>query len=177
MAVSSASRIHFEFMLGGGGSPPIFQYYCHTDATGWDWGAMLHIDASGHVGQAATGALTTGNLVYALEGITACTADRSETVLGILVAPNQVYSAVVAHATTASAVTASSQIGKRYEISSSATVCPSTNAYVLDLAEAGSAIVGGYVVGHKDATGTAYGRALFLFTKVWSSASPWYGST
>jgi hypothetical protein len=174
MAVTSGSRIHFEFMLGGG-VPPIFTYQCHSDSSGWDWGALCHIDSSGQIGQAATGALTTGQLVYALEGITACTADGSEEVSGILVTPNCVFSGVVAHATTANAVVYSSQVGTCYEISSSATVCPTTNVYVIDLAESG--VVGCYIVANKDATGTAYGRNYFIFKGVYSSASAWDNPT
>jgi hypothetical protein len=176
MAVTSGSRLQFEFMLGGG-SPPIFQYLCHADASGWDAGSLLHIDASGHVGTVATGALTTGHLVFALDPLVACTADGSESVLGILVTRNQVYSGIVAHATTASAVVQTSQVGKRYEISSSATVCPSTNVHVIDLGESGSGAIGAYIVANKDATGTAYGRDYFIFTHCWSSNSPFFMTT
>ena len=171
MAVTSGSRIKFEYMLGGG-PPPIFRYQCASDSTGWDVGSLLHLDTSGMAGTVATGALTTGQLVYSLEGLSACTADGSETISGILVTPYAVFSAVVAHATTASALVYSSQIGNRYEISSSATVCPSTNVHIMDLAEEGS-VVGGYVVANKDATGTAYGRNYFIFTHCYSSDQPW----
>ena len=174
MAVTSGSRIQFEYMLGGG-PPPIFRYGCKTDSTGFDKGSLLHIGSSGMVKTASTGALTTGQLVFALEGITAATADQSEYISGILVTPNCVFSGVVAHATTASALVYSSQIGVCYEISSSATVCPSTNVWVIDLAE--SAVVGCYIVANKDATGTAYGRNYFIFKGIYSSASPWCNPT
>jgi hypothetical protein len=102
------------------------------------------------------------------------TADESETKPFIFATPNTVFSAVVAHATTASAVLDNSNFFKSYMLTNSATVCPSTNVWVIDLATASTA-AGAYIIGAKDATGTAYGRAYFVFNgRSYSTDSPWH---
>ncbi len=94
----------------------------------------------------------------------------------ILATWNTVFSAVVAHATTANAVTQSAQIGNTYPITTSGTVnTASSQVWVIDLATSGN--VGAYIIGHKDATGTAYGRAYFIFNQVYSTNNPFCGST
>jgi hypothetical protein len=87
--------------------------------------------------------------------------------------PQTVFSAVVAHATTASAALDGSNLMNSYMLTTSATVCPSTNVWVIDLATASTA-GGAYIIGAKDATGTAYGRAYFIFNSYsYSTDSPW----
>ena len=85
------------------------------------------------------------------------TADGSEEKQFIMVTPQTVFSAVCAHATTASAVLDKTNFFKSYMLTNSATVCPSTNVWVIDMATA-STTAGAYIIGPKDATGTAYGQ-------------------
>ncbi len=173
MAVTSGTRIKYEFMVGGG-SPLLISLPEASDSTGWDQGTLCVLDSSGHVTKMATGNASTGLHCIALESMTS-TADGTEVKPFLIVTPQTVFSAVVAHATTASALVQATQVGNCYSITSSATVCPSTNAYVMDLAASGT--IGGYVIGNKDATGTAYGRNLFIFKGLFTQHSAWGWST
>lgn len=171
MAVTSGSRCKFEYMLGGG-PPALITIGENQDSTGWDKGTWLITDSSGHMTKHATGNITGGVLAFALTSMSS-TADGSKDVTAILVTPNTVFSAVVAHATTASAVLQSANFWKTYMLTSSATVCPSTNVHVIDIATASTA-AGAYIIGAKDATGTLYGRAYFILGgRTYSTDSPW----
>jgi hypothetical protein len=171
MAVTSGSRIQYEYMLGGG-PPVILEAPEGYSATGWDQGTVLIWDATGHFEFHTSGNVAQGVLGIALSPMSA-TADESETKPFIFATPNTVFSAVVAHATTASAVLDNSNFFKSYMLTNSATVCPSTNVWVIDLATASTA-AGAYIIGAKDATGTAYGRAYFIFNgRSYSTDSPW----
>ena len=181
MPVTSGSKIQFEYMLGGG-SAPILMLGEQTDTTGWVQGYPLALDASGHVY-----AVTTGNIASAVDstggviGIAGRDSDVTATVDGATVSPvimatwDTVFSAVVAHATTASAVVQSAQRGNAYFLTASGTVCASSKVMIMDLAATGN--VGAYVIGNKDATGTAYGRNYFIFKACWSSNSPFISAT
>ena len=173
MAVSSASRIKFEYMLGGG-SPALVTLPEANDATGWDFGTICTLDSSGHATKISSGDVSSASNVYCFAlSCMSSTADGSETKPFLLVTPNTVFSAVVAHATTASALTQADQVGKIFQITSSATICPSTNVYVMEIATTDQC--GGYVIANKDATGTAYGRNYFVFAHgAYSSDSPWW---
>lgn len=173
MAVTAGSRLRFEYMLGGG-SPVLVTLPEANDSTGWDQGTLCILDASGHVTKMASGNATTGLYCVSLSSMSS-TADGSVTKPFILVTPQTVFSAVVAHATTASAVTQATQVGQVYLITNSATVCPSTNVWVMDLA--GSGNIGGFVVENQDATGTAYGRNNFIFAGLYSANNPFGWST
>ena len=169
MAVTSGSRIQFEYMLGGG-PPPIVVLPEANDATGWDQGTVLILDSSGHLTKAASGNCATGMFAVAMHPMQA-TADGSETASAILITPFTVFSAVVAHGTTASAKTEATQVGKCFLITNSATICPSTNVYIMEVET--TSLAGGYCIGNKDATGTAYGRNYFIFRGIYANDSPW----
>lgn len=168
MAVTSGSRVQYEFMLGGG-SPALYTGPESYASTGWDKGSVLGLDASGHLVNMATGSITTGCWGVAL-GPMAATADGSVDATVIFITPNTVFSAIVAHATTASALVQATQIGKVYQLTSSATVCPSTNVRVIDLESTTS--IGAFIYQPKDATGTAYGRHYFIFHGTYGQESP-----
>ena len=179
MAATSASRIQFEYMMGGG--PPVLVTYPEAyNSSGWDQGTPLAKDSSGHMIRIAPGGnLTSGSNVHAVAiGPMTSTADGSVTKPFILVTPQTVFSIVMSHATTASAVVQSAQVGCIYAISSSTTVtCGATNTWVADIATTDQ--IGAYIIANKDATGTAYGRNYFIFAHgAYSSDSPfWRAST
>ena len=168
MPVTSGSRVQYEFMLGGG-SPALYTGPESYASTGWDKGSVLALDSSGHLVNMATGSITTGAWGVAL-GPMAATADGSVDATVVLITPNTVFSAIVAHATTASAKVQATQIGKCYQLTSSATVCPSTNVRVIDLDSTTS--LGAYIIQPKDATGTAYGRLYFVFNQTYMKNNP-----
>jgi len=171
MPVTSGSRCQFEYMLGGG-PPPIIMVGEKYDSTGWDKGTWLIKDASGHVTKHATGNIGQGVIGFALQAMSS-TADGSEKVPMLLVTPNTVFSAVCAHATTTTAYLQTANIFLTYMLTSSATVCPSTNVHVIDVATASTA-AGAYIIAPKDATGTLYGRAYFILGgRTYSTNSPW----
>jgi hypothetical protein len=178
MAITSGSVIQFEYMLGGG-PPHIVHMGEQSDSTGWIRGAILACDTSGHLYSISTATITsaTATFAVALQDSQAATADGSETAAAILITPQSVFSAVVAHATTANAVTGSTQIGNTYAITCSGTVNPaSSDVWIMDVAT--SASVGGYVIGNKDASGTAYGRNYFIFCGAYATNSVWgYGTS
>lgn len=172
MAVTSGSRIQFEYMLGGGPAVMITAPEGYA-STGWDQGTVLIWDATGHYEF-----MTSGNVAQGVIGVAAqpmrSTADGSTQGQFYLATPQTVFSAVVAHATTASAALQASNFFKSYMLTNSATVCPSTNVWVIDLATASTA-AGAWIIGAKDATGTAYGRAYFIFNgRSYSTDSPWH---
>jgi len=143
-----------------------------NDSTGWDHGTLLVLDTSGHVTKMSSGNVSTGLFAVATAPM-AATADGSANTTVVLVTPQTVFSAVVAHATTASALTQATQVGKIYLVTNSATICPSTNVWVLEIET--TTTKGGYVIANKDATGTAYGRNYFIFgAACYSSDSPWW---
>jgi hypothetical protein len=168
MPVTSGSRVQFEYMLGGG-SPAIMSVPESYNSTGWDQGSVLLLDASGHLQNIATGSITTGCWGVALAPM-AATADGSANGLVVLITPQTVFSAIVAHATTASAVSQATQRGNVYQLTSSATVCPSTNVRVIDVSSTTS--IGAHILDFKDATGTAYGRVYFNFLGTYRAESP-----
>ena len=173
MAVTSGSRLQFEYMLGGG-VPALVSLPEANDSTGWDQGTICIIDTSGHVTKQASGNCATGAYCVSLSSMSS-TADGSVTKPFLLITPNTVFSAVCAHATTASAVPQATNVGNSFYITNSATVCPSTNVWVMDMA--GSGNIGGYVIANKDTTGTAYGRNFFIFAGTYGAMSPFGWST
>lgn len=175
MAVTSGSRCQYEYMLGGG-PPAIVEVGEKYDSTGWDKGTWLIKDSSGHVTKHATGNITGGVIGFAMQSMSS-TADGSKKVPMLLVTPNTVFSAVCAHATTASAALQTANLFATYMLTSSATVCPSTNVHVIDLGTASTA-AGAYIIAPKDATGTLYGRAYFILGgRTYSTDSPWNDNT
>jgi len=173
MAVTSGSKIQYEYMLGGG-SPPVIQIGEQTDSTGWVAGAILAIDSSGHVYTAATGAITSATACFGIALHDSCgsTADGSALASVVLITPMTVFSAVVYHATTASAVVQSGQIGDTFATADGG----SSKCWVMSIATTAS--VGMYCINNKDATGTAYGRNYFVFSGCYATDSPWgYGTS
>jgi hypothetical protein len=137
------------------------------------------IDASGHAFACATATLTSATGAF---GIAMYDSDTTNTVDGavdmhvVMITPMTVFSAVVAHATTASAVTASAQIGQTYAITCSGTVSAvSSDTWIMDVAT--SASVGGWVIGNKDTTGTAYGRNYFIFNGTYATNTAYQHGT
>ena len=171
MAVTSGSRVQFEYMLGGG-SPALVTAPEGYDSTGWDKGTFLLWDATGHYEKAASGELVAPVLGLAISPMTS-TADGSVEKPFLLLTHDTVLSAVVAHNTTASAALQATNFFKSYDLTSSATICPSTNVMVIDLGKAATG-AGAYIIGAKDATGTAYGRAYFVMAgRSWSTDHPY----
>lgn len=179
MALSSASKIKYEYMLGGG-PPPIVTLGQQVDSTGYRSGWPVAIDASGHAYGVSTATLTSATGAFGIatqNSVTTHTTDGDELVTVVMITPMTVFSAVVAHATTASAVVQASQIGQTYAITCSGTVsAASSETMIMDLGASGSA--GGFVIGNKDATGTAYGRNYFVFSGIYATNSVWgYGTS
>jgi hypothetical protein len=177
--LSSASKIAYEFMLGGG-PPHIVTLGQQVDTTGYRAGWPVAIDASGHAYGAATATLTSATGVFgiALENsATTHTTDGAVDIRVVMITPHTVFSAVVAHATTASATVQPAQIGQVYAITCSGTVsAASSECMIMDVATTASA--GGYVIANKDATGTAYGRNYFIFSGIYATNSAYgYGTS
>jgi hypothetical protein len=62
---------------------------------------------------------------------------------------------------------------KTFPITSSASICPSTNVHVVDITAVSTA-AGAYLIAPKDATGTMYGRVYFILGgRTYSTDSPW----
>ena len=173
MAVTSGSRLQFEFMIGGG-SPLLMTLPEANDATGWDQGTPCALDSSGHITKISSGDVSSASNVFCMAlSPMSSTADGSESKPFLVITDHTVFSAVVAHATTASALTQATQVGTIMQITNSATICPSTNVYVMEIATTDQC--GGYCIGNKDATGTAYGRNYFIWGPgAYSSDSPWW---
>ena len=176
MAVTSGSRVQYEYMLGGGPPAILTAPEGYDSSAAWDQGTLLIWDATGHFEKMTSGNMAAGVIGVALQTMQS-TADESREAPFIFATPNTVFSAVVAHATTASAVLDNSNFFKSYVLTNSATVCPSTNVWVIDIATAATG-AGAYIIGAKDATGTAYGRAYFIFNGwSWSTDSPFGDKT
>jgi len=170
MADTSGSRLKFEFMLGGG--PPVFMTYPESaDSTAWDVGAILMLDSSGHLTQHTTGAAGTGCFAVATEPM-AATADGSYDTVVHLITPMSVFSAVVCNATTASAHPDPAMTGKTYEVEKTTAITSATNTWVIDGGTTSN--VGAYIIGMKDTSATQYGRAYFIFNKIYGQESPFY---
>jgi hypothetical protein len=171
--LTTASVIKFEYMLGGG-PPPLLAAVAQTDTTGYRKGMPMQMDASGEWARSATGQL--GPSANFVEGIALQDyPGASETLTCVLVTPNTVFSAVVAHATTASAVSGSTMLLNTYPIESCATIEAGggdSGNFIMGIAS--TAVTGGYVLGFKDTTGTVYGRVFFLFNKAYSTESPFH---
>jgi len=172
MAISTGSIIKFEYMMSGG-PPMIVTAVAQTDTTGFIKGMPMGLDASGEWFRATTGKLgPTSNFV---EGIALQDyPGAGESLDCVLVTPKTVFSAVVAHATTASAVTGSTLIGNIYPIESCATFQGSVASGTFQMHIASTAFEGGYCMGLKDDAGTAYGRAYFVFSACYSTESPYF---
>jgi len=172
MAITTGTNdgIKFEYMLGGGPPHMVTMEEKYDSTKGWLVGCILDIDTSGrlfrHSGVGANA--TTGAFAVAMAPM-ACTADGSAETVAIMITPNTVFSAKVAHLTTGSAVTQPTQVGNTYQLCCSATLGTSLN-YCIELATTASA--GAHIIGMKDASGTAYGRLYFVFNGTYRAQSP-----
>ncbi|NIQ91627.1 MAG: hypothetical protein GWN93_22535 [Deltaproteobacteria bacterium] len=177
--LSSASRITYEYMLGGG-SPPIVELGQQVDTTGYRAGWPVAVDASGHAYGVSTATLTSATGVFGVaieNSATTHTTDGDVSIKVVLATPMTVFSAVVAHATTASATVQASQIGQVYALTCSGTVsAASSETMIMDVATTASA--GGWVIDNKSTTGTSYGRNYFIFSGVYATNSAYgYGTS
>jgi len=174
MPVTTGSKLQYEYMIGGG-SPMLITAVAQTDTTGYIAGMPMQFDATGEWCRAATGQL--GPSANFADGIaTHGYPGASEPQTCVLITPHTVFSAVVAHATTASAVTGSTLIGNTYPIESCATLGPAASG-TFQMGIASTDESGGFVIGLKDPAGTAYGRVYFIFQRTYSTESPFYAAT
>ena len=177
MACSSADKIKFEFMLGGG-PPAIMTYGQQVDTTGWRSGAPVALDASGHIDIAASGALTNATPIIgiALENSnTTVTVDGTHMAPVLLVTPQTVFSAAVSNAGATTSVPQPAYANTRYAITSATGTAGSSEVWVIDLSATGAR--GAYILGMKDSSSTVHGRVYFIFNRVYSTDSPWTATT
>jgi hypothetical protein len=172
MALSTASKIQFEYMLGGG-SPPMLELYEATGSTFLP-GALLQL-ASGAVTICTTGAAASAIIGMATargsaEGSSYTAAQRV-----VLATPMTVFSGIVDHATTASAVCHSSNIGQNYPLAYSCGT-GAVGVWYVDL-DGTTTSAGATIIGSKDTTGTAYGRVYFIIHPSATAGSLWGWST
>ena len=173
MACSSADKIKFEFMLGGG--PPVMMTFGQqVDTTGWKDGAPLLFDASGHLTVCSSGNLASASGIF---GIAAHPSNTTETVDGVaqqtvyMCTPQTVFSMAVSNAGATTSVPAHTMVNNGYLIANSGTVSGSSEVWVLDVAATGQ--LGGYVVGLKDSTTKIHGRVYVIINpRVYSTNSP-----
>ena len=173
MACSSADRIKFEFMLGGG--PPVMMTYGQqVDTTGWRVGAPVALDASGHVTVAASGALASATPIIGIateNSNTTITVDGTHVTPVILATHQSVFSAAVSNAGATTSVPQPAYANTRYPITSATGTAGSSEVWVIDVSATGAA--GAYIIGMKDSSTTIHGRVYFLFNRVYSTDSPW----
>lgn len=165
MAISTASKIQFEYMLGGG--PPAMVTLPESSGQTFIPGAFLKLDSSGHTVKATSGTLATGTYL-ALQAGANSTADGVTEAPVLVIDSRTVMSGVVYHATTASAVVSSTQYGDRWPLIGATD--SGDECWVISIASSGE---GAWILKAKDATGTAYGRLYFLLSGISEVDSPW----
>ena len=170
--LSTASKLQYEFMIGGG-PPHLMALTAQTDTTGYLKGMPMLIDASGEWAGCATGQI--GPAENSVIGIALHDyPGASETQTCVFVTDHTVFSAVVAHATTASAITGTTMLGNVYAIESCASIEGAATSACFLMGIASTDTQGGYVMGFKDDVGTAYGRVYFVFSRAGSTESPFW---